>query len=165
MSQSNHLSRRTFVKVLRHFKQQAFSEERDSELQELSLRLLPSYSVVLKTTNLYIQSWNSAILSSRTASQMPLYSQLIIALPRCKAPELVSICRRHAKLILDNGGVVRGIENHGIRPLPARAKRFVVIVVCLVNCKVFLYCHKSVSQRLGSTRLTRGRGISRRRDS
>lgn len=94
-------------------------------------------AVALKTNHLYIQSWNSAILPSRTDSQMPLYSQLIIALPKTKGPELVAICRRHAKLILDNGGVVRGIENHGIRPLPARAKRFVVSDVTLVSCKVF----------------------------
>lgn len=55
---------------------------------------------------------------------MPLYSQLIVALPGCSKESLVTMCRRHAKLILDNGGVVRGIENHGVRPLPARAKRY-----------------------------------------
>lgn len=55
---------------------------------------------------------------------MPLYSQLIVALPGCSKEALVTMCRRHAKLILDNGGVVRGIENHGVRPLPARAKRY-----------------------------------------
>ena len=57
-------------------------------------------------------------------TDMPLYSQLIVALPGCSKESLVTMCRKHAKLILDNGGVVRGIENHGIRPLPARAKRF-----------------------------------------
>lgn len=56
---------------------------------------------------------------------MPLYQQLIIALPNCPKPDLVALCRQHSKLILDQGGVVRGIENHGIRTLPARAKRFV----------------------------------------
>ena len=58
-------------------------------------------------------------------SGMPLYSQLIIALPGIPKPDLVALCRTHAKLVIDFGGVVRGIENHGVRPLPARAKRLV----------------------------------------
>lgn len=58
---------------------------------------------------------------------MPLYSQLIIALPGIPKPDLVALCRTHAKLVIDFGGVVRGIENHGVRPLPARAKRLVQI--------------------------------------
>lgn len=64
---------------------------------------------------------------------MPLYSQLIIALPGLPKPDLVALCRNHAKLVLEFGGVVRGIENHGVRPLPASAKRFVKTCQALVD--------------------------------
>lgn len=37
---------------------------------------------------------------------------------------LVALFRRHTEIVLQNGGIVRGIENHGVRPLQARAKRF-----------------------------------------
>lgn len=57
---------------------------------------------------------------------MPLYQQIIVALPKYEKEGLVGIFRRHSQLVLDSGGVVRGVENHGIRQLPERAKRLVI---------------------------------------
>ena len=54
---------------------------------------------------------------------MPLYQQIILALPKHPKSGLVDLCKRHSKLIISNGGVLRGIENHGIRSLPEKAKR------------------------------------------
>ena len=54
---------------------------------------------------------------------MPLYQQLILCMPKFPNEGLVDLFKRHAKLIMINGGVVRIIENHGIRYLPERAKR------------------------------------------
>mmetsp|Transcript_26590 Transcript_26590/g.26840 ORF Transcript_26590/g.26840 Transcript_26590/m.26840 type:complete len:129 (+) Transcript_26590:205-591(+) len=54
---------------------------------------------------------------------MPLYQQIIVTIPSFGKEGLVSLFRRHAKAVLDNGGVVRGIEHHGVRPLPERARR------------------------------------------
>ena len=54
---------------------------------------------------------------------MPLYQQIIVALPKYPKSGLVDLFKRHSKLIINNGGVIRGIENHGIRPLPEKAKR------------------------------------------
>eukprot|EP01041_Mallomonas_annulata_P001212 gene1212-2359_t len=54
---------------------------------------------------------------------MPLYQQIIIAVPSCSKDGLVSLLRRHAKAILSNGGIIRGVEHHGVRPLPERAQR------------------------------------------
>jgi ribosomal protein S6 len=56
---------------------------------------------------------------------MPLYQQIIVALPKVSKETLVTLTRKHCKLILDTGGNVRGVENHGIRQLPERARRFV----------------------------------------
>ena len=56
---------------------------------------------------------------------MPFYQQIIVALPKYPKEGLVAICRKHAKTIIDNGGLVRGIENHGVRPLSERARRSV----------------------------------------
>ena len=57
--------------------------------------------------------------------EMPFYQQIIVALPKYPKEGLVAICRKHAKTIIDNGGLVRGIENHGVRPLSERARRSV----------------------------------------
>jgi ribosomal protein S6 len=54
---------------------------------------------------------------------MPLYHQIIVTLPKYPKDGLVQLFKRHTKMILDNGGVVRGVEHHGIRPLPERARR------------------------------------------
>jgi len=54
---------------------------------------------------------------------MPLYHQIIVALPRYPKEGLVNMFRKHSKLVMSAGGVVRGIENHGVRPLPERATR------------------------------------------
>ena len=62
-------------------------------------------------------------LGLRHREKMPLYHQIIVALPKYPKDGLVTLFRKHTKTIMDNGGVVRGIENHGIRPLPERARR------------------------------------------
>jgi len=54
---------------------------------------------------------------------MPFYQQVIVTMPKYPKDLLVTLFRKHAKTVLDNGGVIRGIENHGIRPLLERATR------------------------------------------
>lgn len=54
---------------------------------------------------------------------MPLYQQLIVALPKYPAQGLVEMFKKYSNIILSSGGVIRGIENHGIRPLAEQAKR------------------------------------------
>lgn len=54
---------------------------------------------------------------------MPFYQQIVVTMPKYPKDLLVTLFRKHTKTILDNGGVVRGIENHGIRPLLERATR------------------------------------------
>lgn len=55
---------------------------------------------------------------------MPFYQQLIVTMPKFSKEALVGLFKRHSKLVIENGGVVRGIEHHGIRPLPERATRY-----------------------------------------
>ena len=54
---------------------------------------------------------------------MPVYQQIIVTMPRSKPPALVELFKKYTQSIISNGGVVRGIENHGIRPLSERATR------------------------------------------
>jgi hypothetical protein len=54
---------------------------------------------------------------------MPLYQQLIVALPRFPNEGLVKLMQKFSKIVMDNGGVVRSIENNGVRPLAEKAKR------------------------------------------
>jgi len=54
---------------------------------------------------------------------MPLYHQVIVALPKYSKEGLVTLFKKHTRTVIENGGVVRGIEHHGIRPLPERARR------------------------------------------
>lgn len=54
---------------------------------------------------------------------MPLYQHVLVALPKYPKEALTDLFRRYTKVVLDNGGVLRGIENHGIRMLPERARR------------------------------------------
>ena len=54
---------------------------------------------------------------------MPLYQQIIVTLPKLPKENLVQLFRKHTKLIQDHGGVVRGLENNGVRPLPEKAKK------------------------------------------
>ena len=56
---------------------------------------------------------------------MPLYEQIIVTMPKAPAAGLVELFKRYTKTLISNGGNVRGIENHGIRPLPEQAKRYV----------------------------------------
>jgi hypothetical protein len=56
---------------------------------------------------------------------MPLYQHIVVALPSLSKAGLVDIFKRYSNTVLSSGGVVRGIEHHGIRPLAERARRFV----------------------------------------
>jgi ribosomal protein S6 len=56
---------------------------------------------------------------------MPTYQQILVALPKCDKTELCNIVRRYANVVLENGGVLRGVDNHGLRMLPERSKRYV----------------------------------------
>jgi ribosomal protein S6 len=56
---------------------------------------------------------------------MPLYQQIIITLPKVTKEALVGLFKRHSNTVLENKGNLRAIENHGIRPLPERTRRFV----------------------------------------
>ncbi len=54
---------------------------------------------------------------------MVLYHQIILTIPKAPTESLVNFFRRHSALIISNGGVSRGIENHGVRPLQERFKK------------------------------------------
>ena len=54
---------------------------------------------------------------------MPLYQQIIATMPKYSPGSLVNLFKQHAKVVMDHGGIVRGIEHHGIRPLPEKTKR------------------------------------------
>lgn len=60
---------------------------------------------------------------------MPLYQQIIVALPKYPADGLVKILKKFSKTVIQNGGVVRGIENNGVRPLAEKAKRFLTCIL------------------------------------
>lgn len=55
---------------------------------------------------------------------MPLYQQIIMALPKAPKDALVKLLKNHTKVVLENGGNVRGIENHGVKPLSERTRRY-----------------------------------------
>jgi hypothetical protein len=67
---------------------------------------------------------------------MPLYQQIIVALPRSKAPALTELFKKYTQTLTNNGGIVRGIENHGIRPLPEKAKRYNILSALKINAIV-----------------------------
>ena len=48
---------------------------------------------------------------------MPLYQQIILTIPKYTNEALVTLFKKHTKLILKSGGTVRAIEHNGIRPL------------------------------------------------
>ena len=54
---------------------------------------------------------------------MPLYEHIILTIPQFPTASLVNIFRKYGKAIIDNKGNLRGIQNHGIRPLPARTTK------------------------------------------
>ena len=54
---------------------------------------------------------------------MPLYQQLITPLPKATKPQLVEMFKNYAKVVFANGGNIRGIENHGVKPLAERTRR------------------------------------------
>ena len=56
---------------------------------------------------------------------MPLYQHIVVAFPKFKRSALVELFQRMTAVVIKEGGVVRGIENHGIRPLAEKAKRYV----------------------------------------
>ena len=61
---------------------------------------------------------------------MPLYQQIVMLLPKAPKEKMVKILQQQAKIVLESGGNYRGIENHGIRPLAERTRRFVDITIC-----------------------------------
>eukprot|EP01038_Epipyxis_sp_PR26KG_P009582 gene9582-12906_t len=54
---------------------------------------------------------------------MPLYQHIVLTLPKYSAEGLADAFKRYARVIMGNNGVLRGIENNGVRPLQERAKR------------------------------------------
>jgi hypothetical protein len=46
---------------------------------------------------------------------MPVYQQMILAMPKVNKASLVRLFKNHTEIIMKAGGVVRGIENHGVR--------------------------------------------------
>lgn len=54
---------------------------------------------------------------------MPLYQHLILTLPGSSKKGLATLFRNYADVIFANKGVIRGIENHGIRNLAERTRR------------------------------------------
>lgn len=54
---------------------------------------------------------------------MPLYQQIILVAPKQGLDKVQEVFKNYVLTVLRNGGVVRAIENHGIRPLPERTMR------------------------------------------
>ena len=69
---------------------------------------------------------------------MPVYQQIIVAMPKSKPLALVELFKKYAKTIVSHGGTVRGIENHGIRPLSERGKRCAQFKKLILN-KFIIY--------------------------
>ena len=53
---------------------------------------------------------------------MPLYHTLLTTKPAFPPSGLTRLVKDISKIVLEGGGVVRSIENHGVRPLPYRFK-------------------------------------------
>lgn len=64
---------------------------------------------------------------------MPLYQQIIVALPKYSKQNLSELFKNYSLTILNHGGVVRGIEHHGIRMLPEQAKRLEIFIELLIE--------------------------------
>ncbi|EPQ32424.1 uncharacterized protein PFL1_00620 [Pseudozyma flocculosa PF-1] len=54
---------------------------------------------------------------------MPLYELLCIAASSAESAPLRDLVKSTSKLVIDNGGAVRGIQYWGLRKLPQRARR------------------------------------------
>lgn len=54
------------------------------------------------------------------ANRSILHDQIVTLRPRTNPTDLTNIFRRAAAVILEEGGVVRSVANHGIRVLPYR---------------------------------------------
>jgi ribosomal protein S6 len=59
---------------------------------------------------------------------MPLYHQVILLSPSKTSVILADVFRKYARTILGKGGVVRSIENHGVRALPERTRRYSLFI-------------------------------------
>ena len=55
---------------------------------------------------------------------MVLYQHILVAMPKFPVEGLVDMCKRLTKVVINAGGVVRSIENNGVRPLAERSKRY-----------------------------------------
>jgi hypothetical protein len=60
---------------------------------------------------------------------MPLYQHIILAVPKALPKDLSTFFKKYSSLIMDCKGLVRGIENHGVRPLPARTRRYLLMAM------------------------------------
>ena len=54
---------------------------------------------------------------------MPLYQQIIMAVPKHAPERLRETFQNYTRTVIKHGGVVRAIENFGIRKLPNRITR------------------------------------------
>jgi ribosomal protein S6 len=54
---------------------------------------------------------------------MPLYNQLVMIVPKHPADQVAKCFQKYARTVLQMGGVVRTIENEGVRSLPERTQR------------------------------------------
>jgi ribosomal protein S6 len=55
---------------------------------------------------------------------MPLYQQYVLCVPRRTPEKLAQTFKIYADAILKLGGVVRSVENEGIRSLPRKTQRY-----------------------------------------
>ena len=54
---------------------------------------------------------------------MPHYKQVICCLPKYPPSALVGLFKRHTSKVYEVGGVVRSIDNHGLREFTEKAHR------------------------------------------
>jgi ribosomal protein S6 len=65
---------------------------------------------------------------------MPLYQHIILTLPKASKETLATLMKKYAEIVFAANGVIRGIENHGIRSLPERARRYSLLFQLSCNC-------------------------------
>ena len=60
---------------------------------------------------------------------MPLYQHIIVTLPKFSNEGLANMFKSYAKTVLGHGGILRTVENQGVRPLPEKAKRYIIFCI------------------------------------
>lgn len=99
----------------------------------------------------------------RFLCKMPLYQQIIMALPKATSESLVQLFKNHSKTVLANGGNIRGIENHGVKPLAERTRRFVYLSLAafgFFSCFTLFFLHRKYAVQDGSRYFWEARFIS-----